>query len=231
MNSTKSDLYQIADTMHGRDVEALTFLNNNIYSSFNGRRPARCRLFGPYCGNYYVRKCKLFFKYGFLFSFIITLILIFILTLNNSIINYQHSLDEINHIDTNHNTTPMTLDDDYTTPLTLDDDDQILDVTLDDDDQILDVTLDDDDQILDEGDNNTTTTPLDDEDKILDEGDNNTTTTPLTLDGNNTIALDDKNLIDNVVVANSALGKQDVILANKTVIIDATRNYIIVKSF
>jgi hypothetical protein len=283
MNSAKSDLYtqitHIVDTSQWRDVEALTFLDNNLYSSSKGRgkvykKPdATTPLVVGGTKSRHVQKCKLFFKYGILFSFIMTLILIAVSTLNNSIINYQHNLAaKPRSSDTtpltldDNNTTLLTLDDNNTTPLTLDDDDRILDggdnttpLTLDDDDRILDggdnttpLTLDDDDRILDGGDNTTHLT-LDDDDRILDGGDN---TTHLTLDDDDRILDDDNNttpsplkgplqqvedlldrgigdtanLIDNVV-ANSALEKKDVILVNKTVIIDATRNYIIVKPF
>jgi hypothetical protein len=277
MNSAKSDLYtqitHIVDTSQWRDVEALTFLDNNLYSSSKGRgkvykkpdatttnlpqrqlSPRRPLVVGgtnapfgridaamPLCGiggtkSRHVQKCKLFFKYGILFSFIMTLILIAVLTLNNSIINYhQHGLDKsptpglrpyVAAKPRSSDTTPLTLDDDNTTPLTLDDDDNTTPLTLDDDDRILD------------GGGNTTPLTLDDDDRILDD-DNNTT--PRVLDVSIAHPLqqvfdlldrgigDTANLIDNVV-ANS-LEKKDVILVNKTVIIDATRNYIIVKTF
>jgi len=247
MNSAKSDLYtqitHIVDTSQWRDVEALTFLDNNLYSSSKGRgkvykKPdATTPLVVGGTKSRHVQKCKLFFKYGILFSFIMTLILIAVSTLNNSIINYQHNLAAKPR---SSDTTPLTLDDNNTTLLTLDDN-NTTPLTLDDDDRILDggdnttpLTLDDDDRILDGGDNTTHLT-LDDDDRILDD-DNNTTPSPLKGPLQQVEDLLDRgigdtaNLIDNVV-ANSALEKKDVILVNKTVIIDATRNYIIVKPF
>ena len=268
MNSTKSDYTQIThivDTAQWRDVEALTFLDNNLYSSTSRdiNSPFKRRRLGKVykkpdvmtTKSRHVRKGKLFFKYGILFSFIMTLILIAVLTLNNSIINYQHSLDE----SPNDHTTPLTLDNDDNTTRVLDDDgDNITPTTRvldDDDDNITPPTLDNDDRILDRGDNttrvldddddNTTPPTLDDDDRILDDDDDNTT--PPTLDNDdrildddddNTRVLDDDDDnttprvqrgigVDNVV----ALEKKDVILVNKTVIIDATRHYIIVKPF